>query len=50
MVSREKSFENVNGQTDAQTDDRQKVITIVHPELSSGELTRGPRATVRSPE
>ena len=30
----EKSFENVNGRTD----DGRKVITIAHPEQSSGEL------------
>ena len=33
-ASEEKSFENVNGRTD----DGQKVITIGHPEHSSGEL------------
>ena len=33
-ASEEKSFENVNGLKD----DRQKVITIAHPEHSSGEL------------
>ena len=33
-----KSFENVNGWMDARTDDRQKVITIAHPEHSSDEL------------
>ena len=32
-ASEEKSFENVNGQTHGQ-----KVITIAHPEQSSGEL------------
>ena len=37
-VSEEKSFENVNGRTDGQTDDGRKVITIAHPEQSSGEL------------
>ena len=45
-ASEEKSFENVNGQTDVQTDgrtdgqadNRRKVITIAHPEHSSGEL------------
>ena len=33
-ASEEKSFENVNGRTD----DGRKVITIAHPEHSSGEL------------
>ena len=31
---RGESFENVNGRTD----DRRKVITIAHPEHSSGEI------------
>ena len=35
-ASEEKSFENVNGRTD----DGRKVITIAHPEHSSGELTK----------
>ena len=43
-VSEEKSFENVNGRThggtDARTDDGRKVITIAHPEQSSGELKK----------
>ena len=42
MALEELSFESINGQTtrqtDRQTDDRQKVITIAHPEHSSGEL------------
>ena len=38
MALEELSFESVNGQTDAWTDDGQKVITIAHPEHSSGEL------------
>ena len=33
-ASEEKSFENVNGRTD----DGRKVITIAHPEQSSGKL------------
>ena len=41
-ASEEKSFENVNGWTDTQmdgrTDDGRKVITIAHPDHSSGEL------------
>ena len=41
-ASEEKSFENVNGlthgRTDARTEDGRKVITIAHPEHSSGEL------------
>ena len=37
-VSEEKSFENVNGRTHGRTDDGRKVITIAHPEQSSGEL------------
>ena len=41
IVSEEMSFENVNGLTDARThewtDDGQKVITVAHPEHSSGE-------------
>ena len=37
-ASEEKSFENVNGRTDARTEDRRKVITIAHPEHSLGEL------------
>ena len=48
MASEEKSFENVNGRTDGRTDartdgrmdDGRKVITIAHPEQSSGELKR----------
>ena len=36
MDSEEKTFENVNGRTD----DGQKVITIAHPEHSSGELIK----------
>ena len=36
--SEEKSFENVNGRMDEQTDDGQKVVTIAHPEHSLGEL------------
>ena len=39
-VSEEKSFENVNGRTHGRTDDGRKVITIAHPEQSSGELIR----------
>ena len=31
-------FVDLDGQTDGWTDDRQKVITIAHPEQSSGEL------------
>ena len=42
-ASEEKSFENVNGRMDARMhgwtdDDGRKVITIAHPEHSSGEL------------
>ena len=37
-ASEEKSFENVNGRMDARTNDGRKVITIAHPEHSSGEL------------
>ena len=29
-----------DGRTDARTDDRRKVITIAHPEQSSGELKK----------
>ena len=43
-ASEEKSFENVNGRThgrmDGRTDDGRKVITIAHPEHSSGELKK----------
>ena len=46
-----KSFENVNGRTN----DRRKVITIAHPEQSSGELkswhvyiTNGPYWKIKS--
>ena len=39
-ASEEKSFENVNGRTHGRTDDGRKVITIPHPEQSSGELKR----------
>ena len=43
MALEELSFESVNGQTDVctdgLTDNLQKVITIAHPEHSSGELT-----------
>ena len=38
MASEEKSFENVNGRTHGRMDDGRKVITIGHPEQSSGEL------------
>ena len=38
MALEELSFESVNGQTDARTVDGQKVITIAHPDQSSGEL------------
>ena len=45
MASEDKLFENLNRWTDRQTEasmdeqmDRQKVITIDHPEHSSGEL------------
>ena len=37
---RGEAFENVNGCTDGRTDDGQKVITIAHPEHSSGELKK----------
>ena len=37
-ASEEKSFENVNGWTDGRMDNRREVITIAHPEHSSGEL------------
>ena len=47
IASEEKSFENVNGRTDARTDRRThwqtdgwKVITIAHPEHNSGELKK----------
>ena len=39
-ASEEKSFENVNGRTHGRTDDGRKVITIAHPEHSSGELIK----------
>ena len=43
-ASEEKLFENVNGwmdgRTEGRTDDRRKVITIAHPEHSSGELKK----------
>ena len=48
MALEELSFESVNGRTTGRTDgwmdDGQKVITIAHPEHSSGELkiTRHP--------
>ena len=38
MALEELSFGSVNGRTDGRTDDGQKVITIAHPEHSSGEL------------
>ena len=42
MALEELSFESVNGQTDGQTDglldNGQKVITVAHPEHSSGDL------------
>ena len=41
-ASEEKSFENVNGRTDAQMDVGRKVITTAHPQHSSGELKRTP--------
>ena len=41
-ASEEKPFENVNGRTDGcmegRTEDGRNVITIAHPEQSSGEL------------
>ena len=37
-VSEEKAFENINRQTEAQTNKGQKAITTAHPEHSSGEL------------
>ena len=48
MASEKKLSENVNGRTHGQTDarthgrtdDGQKVITIAHPEQSSGELKK----------
>ena len=39
MALEELSFESVNGRTDRRTDGR-KVITIAHPEHSSGELKK----------
>ena len=41
--SEEKLFKNVNGRTQGRTDgqtDGRKVITIAHPEHSSGELIK----------
>ena len=38
---REEAIENVNGWMHGQTDNRRKVITIAHPEHSSGELKKG---------
>ena len=35
---RGENVENVNGRTHRRTDDGRKVITIAHPEQSSGEL------------
>ena len=43
MASEEKLFENVNGRMHGRTDtltDGRKVITIAHPEQSSGELIK----------
>ena len=40
VASEEKSFENVKGRSHGRTDDGRKVITIAHPEHSSGELTK----------
>ena len=34
-----------DGRTDARTDEGRKVITIAHPELSSGELKKGTQGT-----
>ena len=42
-ASDKKLFENVDRLTDGR-----KVITIAHPEHSSGELKRDPQATIRS--
>ena len=39
MASVEFLFVSVNREMDGQMDDGQKVITIAHPEHSSGELT-----------
>ena len=47
MASEEKSFENVNRRTDGRTDNGRKVITIAHPEQSSGELKK-PQHTFQS--
>ena len=38
MAFEEVSFASVNVRTTGRTDDGQKVITIAHPEHSSGEL------------
>ena len=43
MALEELLFESVNGQPDRQRDDGQKVITIAHPEHSSGELINPPK-------
>ena len=52
-ATEEKSFENVNRRThrrtDGRTDDRRKVITIAHPEHSSGELKIQKRHKIRKP-
>ena len=40
MALEKLSFESVNGQTTGRMDNGQKVITIAHPEHSSGELKK----------
>ena len=35
-----RSWERMDGRTDGRTDDGRKVITIAHPEQSSGELKK----------
>ena len=40
MGLKDLSFECINGQTNNRTDNGQKVLTIAHPEHSSGELIK----------
>ena len=40
----------MHGRMQGWTDDGRKVITIAHPAQSSGELIRGPWATIHSPD
>ena len=46
MLTDRRTDGRTHGRTDGRTDDGRKVITIAHPEQSSGELKIPPRDTV----